>query len=478
MNFSSIIFLFLFLPLTLGIHALTGRRFRNLILFLISLIFYAWGTDFVLVLLAVIALNYVWGHLIHRSSERISALLLIAALISNLLVLFYFKFLLINEMGGRPFVHALADGIGLPLPTMMPIGISFYTFQSISYLIDIRNRQSQPCRSFVNFGLFIAFFAHITAGPISRFKDFEKQLFDREITSDLFAYGAKRFAQGLAKKVLIANVLTLVSADIWESDLSALGTGAAWWGILCFALQIYYDFSGYSDMAVGLGCLFGFRLPENFNHPYAADSMRGFWDRWHMSLSLWFRYYLFFPMSRFLLQHTGRERQLLIRVIVTFVTMVLIGIWHGPSWGYLIWGALHGLLLAIEVAASSVLAKLWKPLRHAYVLLFVMIAWVFFLFPDLAPALQYLQAMFSYKIGSTTLMEYLDHYEVLTVICAILFAVPISSYLAALGKPRLSEKAYNLAGSMLSFMFTLALLLGSVMQLASQTYQAFLYFRF
>ncbi len=346
MVFASPVFLFVFLPLTLLGYFAVPSKFRNVFLLLASLFFYAWGeTIYVLIMLASIALNYFFGILIEQGMQAPTGgrgrLALAAGITVNLLLLVYFK-----------YANFLADNLNVSLarlslpeialgPVHLPIGISFFTFHAISYLVDIYRRQCTAQRTFVQCALYIALFPQLIAGPILRYRDMASQLISRTVTAAGFSAGIQRFVFGLAKKLILANPLGELADKVFAIPSGDLTAGPAWLGIICYGLQIYLDFSAYSDMAIGLGRMFGFHIMENFDYPYISLSIREFWRRWHISLSTWFRDYLYIPM--------GGNRGAAWRTYLNLTTVFLLcGLWHGASWNFVIWGLLHGVYLVLE----------------------------------------------------------------------------------------------------------------------------------
>lgn len=385
MVFSSMIFLGLFLPLTFMAYYLAPHRLRNALLAVASIVFYAWGEPrFVILMLLSVTVNFFLAIGIDRSVHR-SALMAIAVTI-NLSLLAVFKY--------ANFVVDNLNAVWVPLgvsPVVLksialPIGISFYTFHAISYLIDIYRRNVKPNRSIVEYSLYIMLFPQLVAGPIIRYKDIHTQLARRTPSMDDIGAGITRFTMGLAKKVLIANQLGLVADAGFNVPAHQLGPGVAWLCLVAYTLQLYFDFSGYSDMAIGLGRMFGFRFPENFNYPYSAGSIQDFWRRWHISLSTWFRDYVYIPL--------GGNRGSRVRTLVNlWVVFLLTGLWHGASWNFVIWGALHGFFLMLERLRPGNPVQVPRIVGHGYALLVVMVAWVFFRASSLEQAIQYLQAL-------------------------------------------------------------------------------------
>ncbi len=374
MVFSSPIFLFLFLPITLGVYFVLPKRARNIWLLAASLVFYGWGEPkFLAVMLASIVCNFLLALWIARLADRRHARLVLALAVTvniGLLVAFKYTDFIVQSLNAGLGALAVPP---LTVPAIaLPIGISFFTFHALSYVIDVYRGDARALRNPFDMGLYISLFSQLIAGPIIRYHDIAAQLQERSVTRSLFARGVRRFIVGLGKKVLIANTLA-VSADlIFTIPGDQLTMGLAWLGVLCYALQIYFDFSGYSDMAIGLGLMFGFRFLENFNYPYISQSLTEFWRRWHISLSNWFRDYLYIPLGG---NRVAPWRVYLNLVIVFF----LCGLWHGASWNFVVWGLFHGTFLVIErMGLARRMAEWHQPFRHVYAMLVVLVSWVFF----------------------------------------------------------------------------------------------------
>lgn len=474
MVFSSPIFLFFFLPTLIVLYFSVPRQAKNLLLLSASLLFYAWGEGFyILLMLASIAVNYVFGRTIDSQSNKLPALVVGVAL--NLLLLTSYK-----------YSNFLVENINFVLMTLhlksidwspvhLPLGISFFTFQAISYLVDIYRKEISSQKSIINLGLYISLFPQLIAGPIVRYKTIVEQIEDRVVTSKLFSSGVERFIFGLAKKMLIANPLGLVVDSIFAVPAAEIPTYVAWIGVLCYALQIYFDFSGYSDMAIGLGRMFGFKFLENFNYPYTAQSLQDFWRRWHISLSTWFRDYLYIPLG-------GNRGSPLKTYSNLFVVFLLCGLWHGASWNFFIWGAFHGVILSIERAGvSKLLQLLWRPLRHLYLIVIVLVSWVFFRAETLTDAVAYLQAMFSINFGAAAPFDFLEALTfeaILALIVGLLCCAPSSLRARFFQEQKTSFAWANSAYLVSNLVIVFGLLFLSIMSLASTTHNPFIYFRF
>lgn len=381
MVFSSGIFLFLFLPIVLLIYynpLIRSRSFRNIFLFLASIVFYAWGEPvYVLLMLSSIVVNWLFGRCIMagKNSTVIAAL----AVVYNLAFLFVFKYLDFAITNCNNLLNLSIPLFGIELP----IGISFYTFQAMSYVIDVKRKPELAQRSLLNVGLYIACFPQLIAGPIVRYETVAQQIRERTESWNDVTVGLRRFLWGLAKKVILANNLAKF-ADL-AFDGTELSTALAWLGAAAYMLQIYFDFSGYSDMAIGLGRMFGFRFDENFNYPYAASGITDFWRRWHISLSTWFRDYVYIPLG-------GNRVRPARHILNLFLVWLLTGIWHGANWTFILWGLIYFLLLMLE--KYTPLKRVPKLFGHLYTLLAVCLCWVLFRAASLSSALEYLKAMF------------------------------------------------------------------------------------
>ena len=465
--FTTPIFLFLFLPVLLALHAAAPGRARNALLLGASLLFYAWGEGaFTLVMLFSIAVNHRFGLWLGEPDQRYHRALLAIALAVNLGLLGLFKY--------AGFIGANLALLGLPItvePVHMPIGISFFTFHAISYLIDIHRGKARARRSMIDFALYIALFPQLVAGPIVRYHQLEHQLGRRTVTLEGFAAGVRRFIFGLGKKMLIANAVAGTANEIFKLDPGSLTAGVAWLGALAYTAQIYFDFSGYSDMAIGLAAMFGFRFPENFDYPYIARSMTDFWRRWHITLSSWFRDYLYIPLGG---NRRGRAREARNLVLVFF----LCGLWHGASWTFVVWGLYHGGFLVLERGLRD---RPWlravRPLGHVYALLAIVVGWVIFRAPDLPRALGMLRAMAGLGAARALALPALpglyDRGVVLALLLAAIFSCPVLPWLAArrpLAFPRLGAAA-EVVG-------LFALLVAACTQVAAATYNPFIYYRF
>lgn len=459
--------MFIYLPIVLAVYYLCPLKWRNWWLFAVNLVFYGWGEPvYILLMMFSIVMNYISGIFVGKykdDNKKKAKMVLVLNIVLNLAMLMFFKYYdlfatTLNQIPGLGFIQ--------PLGLTLPIGISFYTFQTMSYPIDIYRGDGNVQKNFISFGTFVALFPQLIAGPIVRYKDIDEQLTWREHSTDKFASGIQRFTVGLGKKVLIANNI----GQLWDAysampaaELSCVG---AWIGILAFSLQIYFDFSGYSDMAIGLGRMIGFEFLENFNYPYISKSITEFWRRWHISLGTWFRDYVYIPLGG---NRKGKNRQLLNITIVWALT----GFWHGANWTFMLWGLYFAVFLIIE--------KLWLLKRlekapaivgHIYSLFVVVCGWVLFQLNTLAEVGAYYKAMFGFGKGGA--VNPVDGYYAASF--AVMFAIGIIASTPLLSKlfNKLSPKAKNVVTPIL---VVLALVVCTA-YLVDATYNPFLYFRF
>ncbi len=465
MVFSSILFLFIYLPVVLAVYYIVPAKYRNLWLFIVNLVFYGWGEPvYILLMLFSICLNYVSGRLIDRyrdDTKRARTVLAVNTAV-NLLLLFFFKYfdLVAGTLSRIPGVSIPALGLSLP------IGISFYTFQSMSYPIDVYRGDGRVQKNFIKFGTFVALFPQLIAGPIVRYKDIDDQLDERTETLDKFASGVERFIVGLGKKVLIANNVGLLWDAYANTPASSLTFLGAWLGAIAFSLQIYFDFSGYSDMAIGLGRMLGFEFLENFNYPYISRSVTEFWRRWHISLGNWFKDYLYVPLGG---NRHGLSRQILNIIIVWACT----GIWHGASWTFLFWGLYYAVFLLLEKTfLLKLLDRLPRFVGHAYTLLVAVSGWVIFQQTSVSQTLVFFRAMYGFGeagFSSGTDLYYLAGFALLLIV-GVFASLPTGAKLFR----RLPEKLRSVAAPVL----ILLVLVVSTAYLVDSTYNPFLYFRF
>ena len=474
MLFSSSVFLFQFLPLVLALYYIffRGRRgAQNLLLLVASLFFYAWGEPrFLFIMVLSIAMNYGFGLWVYRWKQQCRYLTtpIAAAVSCNLALLFVFKYLVFT-------VESLnCLGLVIPVPGIaLPIGISFFTFQALSYVLDVASGKAEVQRSPLALGLYISFFPQLIAGPIVKYASVAQQIDGRKETWADFSAGCVRFLTGLGKKVLIANQMAVVADRVFAMDPAALSTPMAWLGALCYTFQIYYDFSGYSDMAIGLGKMFGFHFAENFDHPYASRSITEFWRRWHISLSSWFRDYLYIPLG-------GNRVPPKRHVFNLFVVWLLTGFWHGANWTFVAWGLFYFLLLVLEKYCR--LGKNWPGVfQRLYTLLAVNFLWMLFRADTLAHAGQFFLAMLGFggsaRYDAASLL-YLRENAVILLL-ALLFSGGFALWLKE-QLPRLHPAGHDLSLLWdLLYTFGMAVIaLVSAACLVKGTYNPFIYFRF
>ena len=467
MLFSSIPFLYYFLPLVLAVYFLTPRAGKNAVLFLSSLLFYAWGEPrFCIFMLLSIAQGYVFGRLIekHAQNKKRSKLFLTASVALSLALLAYCKY-------ADFFLSSVNAVTGLSfklLHVTLPIGISFYTFQILSYVVDVHRGEVPAQKSFLKLGTYIAMFPQLIAGPIVRYADIAPQLDSRQTTLEDVSSGACRFVIGLSKKVLLANVLyELITAFQQSRDLSVL---YFWLYAVSFALQLYFDFSGYSDMAIGLGRIFGFRFQENFNYPYISGSITEFWRRWHISLGSWFRDYVYIPLGGNRVSKAKWLRNIL-------VVWMLTGLWHGASWNFVLWGLGFAVLLVAEKLVYGRLLQRTHVLKHVYTLLLVTLSFVLFNADSVSEAVSQLGAMFGaggLPLVSTEGVYYLKSYAGTFLFAAIGATPLVSNAISRFGKTRFGAQALTV----LQPLVMLALLAACTAFLVDGSFNPFLYFRF
>lgn len=464
MVFSSLVFLFAYLPITLLAYYLVPRQGRNIFLFIINLVFYGWGEPMLVLLMVFnIFFNYIGGFLVdkYRQDKETKKLFLILTCVLDIGILAVFKYtgMITETLNMLPFLN-------IPeLQISLPIGISFYTFQTMSYVIDVYRDDAPVSKSFINFGTYVALFPQLIAGPIVRYRDVAYQLTHRKETLEQFTKGVMLFMVGLGKKVLIANQMgTLTTAMFATTDEN--GVIGTWVGIIAYTFQIYFDFSGYSDMACGLGNMLGFEFLKNFNYPYIAKSITDFWRRWHISLSTWFKEYVYIPLGG---NRKGVKRQ----IINLLVVWGLTGLWHGASYNFLLWGLYYGLLLILEkFVLKRFLEKLPAVLQHIYTMFIVIIGWGLFYFTDMSQLGSFLTDLFNFGNG-------LCGNQALTLILSYLPLLIV----AAIASTPLGAKLYSRFSNtrhiwILETLFCAVILLISTASLVDQSYNPFLYFRF
>lgn len=479
MVFGSFVFIFLFLPLVIFAYFIAGKRFRNIILLIASLIFYARGEPVCrYVMLISTLLNYILGIVTEAAvtKEKHEKIALTAAVALNLGILIFFKYANFFVDNFNLLLSAVHVNTHFSISKIsLPVGISFYTFHSLSYILDIYRKKEKAQRNILDLTLYISFFPQLVAGPIVKYNEVASQLKGRKVTINKIRYGIERFIFGLGKKLIIADTLGKVADRIFALNTNELTFWAAWLGAICYTMQIYFDFSGYSDMAIGLAKVFGFDFMENFNYPYISKSIQEFWKRWHISLSTWFRDYLYIPLGG---SRRGNGRTALNTIIV----FTLCGFWHGATWSFLVWGMYYGVILVLEkFVYGKYLKKLWSPIQHIYTMLIVVIGWVFFRGENLRIAISYLKVMFSFKFleGFNALSDTYLNLEVKSIlVIAFIAAMPIVPRLLQLRQ----RKSYMIVFNIVHFSATMLIFLLSIIYLSptldNATKVPFIYFRF
>ncbi|AMD95131.1 MBOAT family O-acyltransferase [Leptotrichia sp. oral taxon 847] len=476
MVFTSSIFLFLFLPITLFGYYFINPKFKNGWLFLMSLIFYSWsGIYYALLFLFSAYVNYLFGLWMSKNNEtKTRKLILSCSLIWNLGLLFFFKYFSFVLVNFEKIVKVFIPTFVIEIPKItLPVGISFFTFQIMSYIIDLYRNQIQVQRKFTNLGLYIMLFPQLIAGPIVRYIDVEKEINDRKVSIDLFDEGIRRFILGFSKKILIANTMGAWADIVFNTPWDKMSSPMAWLGVFGYSMQIFFDFSAYSDMAIGLGKMLGFNFLENFNYPYCSTSIQEFWRRWHMSLSQWFRDYLYIPLGG---NRKGEKRTYINLVIVFFCT----GLWHGASWNFVIWGLFHVFFIILErIKLKKTLERVPKILQRVYLLLVISISWVFFRSDNVLNAIIYIKRLFFFKFDH---LEYfiieLENWKLFIALLAILFSTPlipkIEKYLLKKLKSenlRIIHEIIVRCGYIIIFIIAICFMFG-------ENFNPFIYFRF
>ena len=470
MVFSSMTFLWLFLPVVFVLCLLIRKpKYQNILLLIFSLFFYAWGMPYYVILLLVsVIINWICGVWMEKW-EKGRTVVLIVSIVANLGLLGYFKYanFILNT------IDALIPG-GNTLPRLnigLPIGISFFTFQAMSYVIDLYRGEYKAQKNPLNLALYISFFPQLIAGPIVKYRDVNKQIVERTVTGEKIALGYRRFIYGLAKKVIISNILAISVDRIYATDMTRVNSALAWTAAICYTLQIYYDFSGYSDMAIGLGRMFGFDFLENFNYPYISSSIKEFWRRWHISMSSWFREYLYIPL--------GGNRKGKIRTYINlFIVFAATGLWHGASWNFVGWGLFHGFFIILERLGFGKLLEKSKILSRIYCLLVVIVGWVFFRANDTGTAIEIIKRMFmpwQYNSGNMILGVIMNAKTLLITFIAIIACGPVQQIFKIKALEKVAAKWKN---SLPEAIVLALLLFYSITLLANDAYNPFIYFRF
>lgn len=468
MVFSSLLFLFEFLPVTLFIYYISPRVLKNLVLIITSLIFYAWGEPVYIVIMIFTAIfDYLNGLLIEKFRDRkiAAAAIMITSLSVNLGLLSFFKYygFLVNTINAIFHLHIIVKNLPLPL------GISFYSFQSMSYVIDVYRGKVKAQKNIIHYATFVAMFPQLVAGPIIKYIEITKQIGKRKESIILFGEGVELFIIGLSKKVLLANNIGTLWQSVKSTPIEKLSSTTAWIGIMAFTFQIYFDFSGYSDMAMGLGKMFGFNLVKNFDYPYISKSITEFWHRWHMSLGTWFREYLYIPLG-------GNRKGRLKQYRNIFIVWLLTGLWHGANWNFIFWGLYFGFFVTIE----KIFFLKWmnsKPkfIGHIYTLLVVAIGWVFFEFENMIQGIKFIGSMFGFNtnpIIDGRAIYYIYTYGILFIILAVC-STPLVKNIIYYMKEKISAISALAIPAVYLFLIFL-----STAYLVNESYNPFLYFRF
>ena len=458
MVFSSILFIFRFLPIAMGIYFLTPKKLKNLSLLILSLIFYSWGEPrYFLLMIASIFVDYFISINIEKNNKnkKIKILLLAISIIFNVGILFFFKYI-------NFFIENINSIFNMSLNNVkitLPLGISFYTFQTMSYTIDVFLGKVKAEKNIINFGAFVCLFPQLIAGPIVKYIDISKELKNRDINLDEIQEGIRLFILGLGSKVLIANNIGSLWNEVETMGFNNISTILAWMGIIAFSLQIYFDFNGYSLMAIGLGKILGFNFPNNFNYPYESRSITEFWRRWHITLGQWFKQYVYIPLGG---NRLGRARTYFNLFIVWFLT----GLWHGASYNFILWGLYFFILLCMEKNGLLNLLNKHKLISHIYTIFFILVGWVLFAVIDLNQIINFFKKMFIFNAGNEWIY-YLRNY-IITYTIAIIFS---TSFL---------KKIYNkfVKNNIVDTIILITIFLLSIAYLVDSSYNPFLYFRF
>ncbi len=472
MLFVSPYFLFIFLPVVFGLHFIIEKRFKNIWLAIASFFFYAWGgLGHALIILFSSIANYIFGLKVDplkEKSHKVRKLWFVLSITFNVGILAYFKYFNFLVENVTNIIRLVNSNFTIEVPEVaLPIGISFFTFQIMSYVIDVYRGHVSVQRNYINLALYIMLFPQLIAGPIVRYIDVEKQITNRTVNMSHLSEGIERFIIGFSKKMLIANSTGLV-ADTVFNNVNIISTQDAWIGILCYSLQIYFDFSAYSDMAIGLGKMFGFDFLENFNYPYISTSVQEFWRRWHISLSTWFRDYLYIPLGG---SRGSLKRTYLNLGIVFFVT----GLWHGSSWNFVIWGLWHGMFLIFErIGLSNLLKRMPMAVRWIYTMLVAMVGWVFFRAPSLDFAMAYIKKMFILNSSSAYVFsQIVDSEALFYTVIGIICSVPVYQLY------KKNEVFPKWQASRIVHNITLLIIFGvSIMYMTGSSFNPFIYFIF
>ncbi|KSU60428.1 hypothetical protein AS034_16435 [[Bacillus] enclensis] len=473
MVFSNLVFIFMFLPVVLFFYFIARKELKNFVLICASLVFYAWGEPkYVFLMLFSILLNYIFGLAIdYFKDQKLKKVMVALAVIGNLAILGYYKYInfLIDNVNQVLNLDINAESVPLP------IGISFFTFQAISYIIDVYRKDTKVQKSFLDLTLYISLFPQLVAGPIVRYNTVAEQIKSRISTHAKVAEGIRRFIVGLSKKVLLANGFGEIADTIFAMNPSEMSIATAWLGIAAYTLQIYFDFSGYSDMAIGLGKMFGFDFEENFNFPYISKSIAEFWRRWHISLGTWFKDYVYIPLG-------GNRGSTFMTVRNLLIVWTITGFWHGASWTFLAWGFYYGFLIVLErLGLGKLLSRLWSPLQHAYVLILVMIGWVFFRADNFSYSFEFLQTMFGFNqhilTDTQAHITWNDNWYVFLL--GIIFSTPVFVALNRWTMEKIGENKFmNTAYQGMKYAGYMVFMVLVTILLVNSTYNPFIYFRF
>jgi alginate O-acetyltransferase complex protein AlgI len=473
MPFSSLIFIFWFLPIVFFINLVINKKYSNFFLAFASLFFYFWGeSGYTVVFIFSILLNYIFGlglNWSERFSGNVRKIVFTFGIVANVLLLGYFKYLnfvidLINNNLGflqlgnlnNPSIH-------------LPIGISFFTFEAVAYLSDVYTRKSKAMNNPVNLLLYMGIFPHLIAGPVIRYSDLEEQIKDRSLDLENVSYCVQRFIIGLAKKVIIANNVGQIADQVFNNQATLVGANVFWIGVMAYAIQLYFDFSGYSDMAVGLGKMFGFTFIENFDYPYSSKSIQEFWRRWNISLGLWFKNYVYIPMGG---SKVSSNRNLFNLLVVFFLT----GLWHGAGFNFIVWGLFSGVFIILEkLFLNKFFEKIPAIFSHLYLVLVILISWVFFRAVDFGSAISYLSKMFSWSYVDPSFL--FNNFSGWTFGIGLVLCFPIWRFVVSKISNYSSSNILNLM-NLISNILLLGLFLISIALITTSTYNPFIYFRF
>ncbi len=467
MVFSSMTFIWCFLPILLIIYFLIKDKYKNYVLLVFSLVFYAWGEPkYIILMLFSILINYIYGIKLDKTNDKKKRLIiLILSISTNILLLGYFKYF-------NFFINNLNAILHFSIPNkdiVLPIGISFYTFQIMSYIIDLYRKKIAVQKNILNLALYISFFPQLIAGPIVKYKDIEKQINNRKTTINSFADGTRRFIFGLSKKVLLANTMAVIADMIFDSDINNINTLLSWIGSVSYTLQIYYDFSGYSDMAIGLGKMFGFTFMENFDYPYISRSITEFWRRWHISLSTWFKEYIYIPL--------GGNRKSKIRTYINlWIVFLVTGIWHGAAWNFIAWGLFHGFFIFIERLGFKKFLDKHTIFSHIYSIIIINFGWVLFRVDGLKKGLLFIKKM----IIPSNINSNIRLYKIITSRNIIIFiiAILLCCILQKIYSMIKDKKIIRIIKPYAEISIIMLLWFFCISSLASNTYNPFIYFRF